>query len=187
MSCGKGLRRRPAPPLNTYMAGVMNADVTEGTAPAPEDAEPSHAIRAQLDSTNPDFAANPPAVKVRMTPRTVSPRGVPPLVSPSQASTRQSPTAVLASWAHARPCPTYTDIGLALCPVLSNSERRQHQHQELYGLRTDSQDSSVAPPLRDSAPPLGAQCQARAEPHQNVPFLQVLLTPYCGTALKHVH
>ena len=26
----------------------MNADVTEGTVPAPEDAEPSHAIRAQL-------------------------------------------------------------------------------------------------------------------------------------------
>ena len=28
----------------------MNADVTEGTVPAPEDAETSHAIRAQLDS-----------------------------------------------------------------------------------------------------------------------------------------
>ena len=56
----------------------MNADVTEGTVPAPEDAEPSHAIRAQLDSTNPDSAANPPADKVRVTPRTVS---------PSQAST----------------------------------------------------------------------------------------------------
>ena len=43
---------------------------------------PSHHM---LSGPNPDFAANPPAGKVRVTPRTVS---------PSQASTRQSPTAV---------------------------------------------------------------------------------------------
>ena len=36
-------------------AFCVNSDVTEGTVPAPEDAKPSHATRAQLDSTNPDF------------------------------------------------------------------------------------------------------------------------------------
>ena len=70
---GSSLPHHPIARPVLYPVATMNADVAEGTVPAPEDAEPSHAIRAQLDSTNPATMVLPTAMQRAAMPQPASP------------------------------------------------------------------------------------------------------------------